>query len=104
MTGTIKIRIKQQDDFTLIRTLISHPMETGLRKDKETGKFIPAHFIRELLISLNDKTVASGMLGSAISKDPYFSIRIKKAKPGDTVTIHWVDNRGESDTASVLIK
>lgn len=79
-------------------------METGLRKDKETGKIIPAHFIQELLISLNDKTVAGGMLGSAISKDPYFSIRFKKANPGDTVTIRWIDNRGQSDTASVLIK
>ncbi len=96
MTGTIKIRVKQPDEFTLIRTLISHPMETGFRKDKETGNLIPAHFIQELLISLNDKTVASGMLGSAISKDPYFSVRIKKAKQGDTVTIQWVDNRGES--------
>jgi len=28
-----------------IKALITHPIETGLRKDKETGEVIPAHFI-----------------------------------------------------------
>ena len=40
MANAIKVRSKIEGDVALIRLLISHPMETGLRKDAE-GQLVP---------------------------------------------------------------
>ncbi|MFP4077304.1 MAG: thiosulfate oxidation carrier complex protein SoxZ, partial [Halochromatium sp.] len=37
MAGNIKIRAKHSDGVTTVKSLMSHEMETGLRKDKKTG-------------------------------------------------------------------
>ena len=47
--ASIKMRAKNTDGVTTIKALISHPMDTGLMKDKKTGKTIPAHFIQEVV-------------------------------------------------------
>ena len=45
---TIKLRAKLKNGVTTVRSLMLHPMETGLRKDKKTGKAMPAHYIQEV--------------------------------------------------------
>ena len=47
--ASIKMRAKAASGVTTIKALISHSMETGTRKDKKTGKKIPAHFIQEVV-------------------------------------------------------
>lgn len=79
-----------------VKAIIFHPMETGMRKDKATGKLIPAHFITEVKADLNGKTVLTCLWGSRISKNPFISFRLKNAKKGDTIKISWVDNEGMS--------
>jgi sulfur-oxidizing protein SoxZ len=91
-------------ELTLVRVLITHPMETGRRIDIETGKLVPAHFINELTITHDDRIIASCALGTGISKDPYFSFRFKHGKPGDFVTVAWKDNLGHSDELSARIR
>ena len=49
MAKSIKIRAKAKGDEVTVKALMSHVMETGLRKDKKTGKVIPAHFILSLI-------------------------------------------------------
>ena len=49
MAKSIKVRAKAKGDEVTVKALFSHPMETGLRKDKKSGKIIPAHFIQEVL-------------------------------------------------------
>ena len=51
--ASIKARAKLSDGVTTVKALIKHPMETGLRKDKKTGKMIPAHFIQEVVCEHN---------------------------------------------------
>ena len=46
---SIRIRAKMKGAVTEVKALMSHSMETGLRKDKKTGKKIPAHFIKEVV-------------------------------------------------------
>ena len=48
MANSIKVRAKAKDDTVTVKALIKHPMETGLRKDKKTGKVIPAQLIQEV--------------------------------------------------------
>lgn len=103
MSG-IKARAQVQGDVTTVKALISHPMETGLRKDKKTGKPIPAHFIQELTIEHSGKNVLEALWGPAVSKNPYLFFKFKGAKAGDKVTISWVDNKGEKESESFEIK
>lgn len=104
MAKGIKIRAKLKNGVTTVKTLMSHPMETGLRKDKKTGKLIPAHFIQEVTCKHNGATALTANWGGAISKNPYLSFKMNGGASGDTVSVSWVDNKGGSDSAETKIK
>jgi sulfur-oxidizing protein SoxZ len=95
--SSIKIRAKAKGDVITVKALMSHPMETGLRKDKKTGETIPANFIQEVTAELNGKTVMTASWGGAVSKNPYLSFKVKGAK-GDELVLSWKDNQGKSDS------
>ena len=97
--ASIKIRAKASDGVTTVKTLMSHPMETGLRKDSKTGEKIPAHHITEVTAEHNGKTVMTANWGGAISKNPYLSFKFSGASAGDMIKISWVDNMGKGDSA-----
>lgn len=95
--STIKLRTKEKGDKVEVKALIKHPMETGLRKDKKTGKAIPAHYITSVIVEANGKTVLSADWSGSISKNPFLSFKFAGAK-GDTVKLTWKDNTGKSDS------
>ena len=101
--ASIKIRAKVSDGVTTVKALVKHPMETGLRKDKKTGKLIPAHFIQEVTCEHNGNAVMTAMWGPAVSKNPYLSFKFKGASKGDTLKLGWVDNKGEKDSAETQV-
>jgi sulfur-oxidizing protein SoxZ len=101
--ASIKIRAKLSGDVTTVKALIKHPMNTGLVKDKKTGKVIPAHFIQEVTCEHGGNKVMTAMWGAAVSKNPYLSFKFAGAKAGDTVKLSWVDNKGESDSAEAKV-
>lgn len=100
----IKIRAKAKGDITTVKSLMSHPMETGLRKDSKTGKKIPAHHITEVTAEHNGNLVMTANWGGAISKNPYLSFKFKGGASGDKIRISWVDNMGKGDSAEAAIK
>jgi len=102
--ASIKIRAKVKNGVTTVKTLMSHPMETGLRKDKKTGKKIPAHHITEVNAEHNGTTVLSANWGTAISKNPYLSFKFKGGTSGDKIKISWLDNLGKSASKEAAIK
>jgi sulfur-oxidizing protein SoxZ len=102
--ASIKIRAKAQDGVTTVKTLISHKMESGQRKDSKTGEKIPAHHITEVVAEHNGKQVMNANWGPAISQNPYLSFKFKGAAAGDTIKISWVDNMGKGDSAEAQIK
>ena len=104
MANSIKVRAKAKGDTVTVKALIKHPMETGLRKDKKTGKVIPAHFIQEVNCQHNGKDVLVAEWGPAVSKNPYLAFSFKGGKAGDSVKISWVDNAGGKDAAEATIK
>jgi sulfur-oxidizing protein SoxZ len=103
MAGNIKIRAKSSDGVTTVKSLMSHEMETGLRKDKKTGEPIPAHFIQEVTAKWNDQVVMTSLWSGGVSKNPYLSFKFNGGEKGDTVEITWVDNQGESETGTAEI-
>jgi sulfur-oxidizing protein SoxZ len=103
MAKSIKVRAKEQKGVVTVKALMNHPMETGLRKDKKTGKLIPAHHIQEVMAKSGDKTVLEAVWGGAISQNPYLSFKYSGAK-GDPLTLSWVDNKGNSDSVTAKVK
>ena len=103
MANAVKARTKLDGDVALIRLLISHPMETGLRKDPE-GNLVPAHFIELLTITYKDRTVLSAQWGPAVSRNPYLAFRFKGAQKGEKIKISWVDSAGDSRTDEAVIE
>ena len=85
-----------------MRVLMSHEMETGLRKDA-SGKTVPAWHIQEVLASLNGKVVFSAEWGTAVSKNPYLQFIIKGGKAGDKVSVTWKDTKGETRTDETTV-
>ena len=85
-----------------IKTLISHVMETGQRKDAQ-GKIVPAWFIQNVTATHNGKTVLNAQWGPAVAKNPFLSFKFKGAAKGDKVQITWVDNKGDKRTDEATI-
>ncbi|RDH87787.1 MAG: thiosulfate oxidation carrier complex protein SoxZ [endosymbiont of Escarpia spicata] len=102
--SSIKIRAKTKKDVTTVKALMTHPMETGGRKDKKTGKLIPAHYIQEVVCKHNGATVLTANWSGGVSKNPYVSFKFAGGAKGDSVEITWHDNKGGSGTQTAKIK
>ena len=75
-----------------IKSLISHEMESGQRKDKE-GKPIPRQIINKFTCEFNGQPVFSCDLDPAVSANPYFEFNAKVNESG-TFKFTWVDDDG----------
>lgn len=98
----MRMRATLKGDITEVKMVINHPMETGRKKD-DFGQLIPAHFIQQLVVTLNAKTVFEAQCGTGIAKNPYLTFRLKGAKLGDKLETTWVDNLGETGAGEVLV-
>ncbi len=103
MAAKIKARAKAKDGVVTVKALMSHPMETGRRKDKKTKEVIPAHYIKTVTVTSGDKTLLTADWTGSISKNPYLAFKYNGAA-GDTLTIKWVDNKDESASIDVTVK
>lgn len=102
MTDNMKIRAQLKGNITEVKLLMSHPMETGRRKN-DAGDVVPAHFVQQVTAMLNNKIVLESQWGTGVSKNPYLTFRLKTAQLGDKVTVTWLDNLGETVTQSVMV-
>ena len=84
-----------------IKTLISHKMDTGLRKDK-AGKIIPLNIIESFTAVFNGKTVFEAKPRAAISANPYIAFHMKVPASGDLV-MTWKDTTGKTWSAKKTI-
>ncbi len=95
--STIKLRTKEKGGKIQVKALITHPMETGLRKNKKTGGKIPAHYITDLEVTANGKPVITAKWTGSISKNPFISFSYAGSKD-DKIKLTWKDNTGKSDS------
>ncbi len=103
MADPMRIRANvDASGVTEVKVLMNHEMETGQRKDA-SGTLIPAWYISEVTATLNGKPVFKAHWGPAISKNPYLQFKVKDAKPGDKITVSWVDNRGDKRTDEATV-
>lgn len=75
-----------------IKTLISHTMESGQRKDAD-GNVIPRQIINSFTCEFNGQTVFACDIQPAISANPYMEFTAKVNESG-TFKFTWVDDDG----------
>ncbi|MBB6178195.1 thiosulfate oxidation carrier complex protein SoxZ [Pseudorhizobium flavum] len=97
MAATPKPRIKvpkeaKAGEVISLKTLISHEMESGQRKDKD-GNVIPRKIINKFACEFNGAPVFSCDIDPAISANPYFEFTAKVSESG-TFKFTWTDDDG----------
>ncbi len=101
MAKGVKPRVKVPKKATAgevitIKTLISHKMESGQRKDKD-GNIIPRSIINTFTCDFNGQNVISVELHGAVSTNPYFQFEAKVPESGEFV-FTWLDDDGSTYT------
>lgn len=97
MASDVKPRVKVPASATagetiVIKTLISHPMESGQRKGSD-GNPIPRSIINRFTCDFNGQSVVDVTLEPAISTNPYIQFEAKVPEAGDFV-FKWYDDDG----------
>ena len=103
--GQPRVRLPAQakaGEIIEIRTLISHVMETGQRRDQE-GKTIPRDIINRFVAKFDGQEVFAMDLATAISANPYITFPFKAEKPG-TFEFTWTNDAGEERKATAELK
>lgn len=80
-----------------IKTLISHEMESGQRKDA-SGKPVPRKIINKFTAAFDGKVFFEADWHPAISVNPYQSFFFKAQKSG-VLAFKWKDDDGSESTA-----
>jgi sulfur-oxidizing protein SoxZ len=92
-----KPRVKVPDriaagDVIEVKTLISHEMETGIRKDND-GKTVPRNIIHTFTATFDDQLVFKCELQPGLSANPYLAFHLRVAQSGELV-MTWLDDKG----------
>jgi sulfur-oxidizing protein SoxZ len=103
MATGIKVRVKLKGDVAEVKSLMKHPMETGARKDADTGDIVPRHHITQITFANNGAPVMLVNCSTAVARDPYFRFSFGNASAGDRFTVSWVDTRGEADSSETIL-
>ena len=90
-----KPRIKLPDiirigDVIGIKALITHPMETGQRRDA-TGQLVARNIIKTFAATFNGQAVFSADLQAGISANPFLAFSMKVVGPGE-LELTWTDD------------
>jgi sulfur-oxidizing protein SoxZ len=84
-----------------VRTLISHPMETGLRHD-DSMHVIPRHLINKFTCRYNDAVVFSVDMHESVAANPYLSFYLRATESGRLQFI-WEEDGGAVYSLASLI-
>ena len=98
MATDVKPRVKvpktaAAGDSVTIKTLISHKMESGNRKDKE-GNVIPRSIINRFTCDFNGTSVIDMAMEPSISTNPYIQFQAKVDESGE-FKFTWYDDDGD---------
>jgi len=98
MASGVKPRVKvpktaSAGDTIVIKTLISHKMESGQRKDKE-GNPIPRSIINRFTCDFNGQNVLDVTMEPAISTNPFLEFEAKVPETGE-FKFTWYDDDGD---------
>jgi len=91
----------RKGEIVEIKTLVSHPMENGLRRD-QNGTPIPRKIINRFVCEFNNQPVFSCDLETAAAANPYLQFSAMVEENG-TFRFSWTDDDGNTVTAEEKI-
>ena len=96
-------QVKRGEPFD-VKLLISHPMESGQRRDA-MGQAIPRDIINRFVCSFNGEEVLRAELFPAIAANPFLSFTVAAQESG-TLTTTFTDDHGvvQTETANVTVE
>ncbi|MCR9088757.1 MAG: thiosulfate oxidation carrier complex protein SoxZ [Rhodobacteraceae bacterium] len=97
MAKGVKPRVKvpksaAAGETVTIKTLISHKMESGQRKDSD-GNLIPRSIINRFHVTFNGQEVIDVTIEPAVSTNPYFEFEAVVPEAGE-FAFTWYDDDG----------
>jgi sulfur-oxidizing protein SoxZ len=106
MADDIKPRLRvpataRKGEVVEIKTLITHPMESGQRKDA-AGNLVPRMIVNSLKVTYNDKPVLNVRLEPAVAANPYMAFFLRVEESG-TLKFTWTDDLKNSWSAESRI-
>ena len=84
-----------------IKTLISHPMEPGQRRDS-MGQLIPRHILNRFVCTYNGEQVFRADFFPAIAANPFLSFFTVATDSGE-LAFQWTDDDGSTQTQTAQI-
>jgi sulfur-oxidizing protein SoxZ len=99
--GQPRVRLPAQvraGEVIEIRTLITHPMETGQRRDA-SGAVVPRDIIRRFEARFEGELVFAAELAPAVAANPYIAFPFRAERAG-RFTFTWTNDAGESRSAT----
>ncbi len=84
-----------------IKTLISHPMETGFRYTT-TGQRIPRNVITTFIATYNGDEIYRATFHPAVAANPFLTFFTRATESG-TIAFQWSGDNGFSATAEAKI-
>ncbi len=89
-------------DVITIKTLISHKMESGQRKDKKTGELIPRDIINSFKATFNGKPVFETEILPAVSSNPYIQFTSRVPESGEFKFVWTADDGSVYETTKKI--
>ncbi|RMA96136.1 thiosulfate oxidation carrier complex protein SoxZ [Hydrogenothermus marinus] len=93
----------KKGDIVKVKSIIMHPMHTGLTKDKKTGKIIPADYINKVEVYYGDEKITTFDLKGSVSANPFLEFYIKADKKAPLKMV-WKDITGDVTEKTIQIK
>lgn len=98
MTNQVSTRVRVPKTATAgeiiqIKTLITHPMESGWRRDAD-GNVVPRSIIASFTCDFNGEQVVHVTMDSPIATNPYMQFEAKVQESG-TFTFTWIEEDGD---------
>ncbi|MBB5690851.1 thiosulfate oxidation carrier complex protein SoxZ [Roseomonas alkaliterrae] len=83
-----------------IRTLIEHPMETGLRQDG--SRAVPRDMLTRMVVRMNGEVLLAADLRNGTAANPFhvFFVRMERSSAFEFT---WTDERGRSARAEARV-
>jgi sulfur-oxidizing protein SoxZ len=96
----VPAEVKKGEVFE-VKTLISHPMEPGVRRDN-MGRLLPRDIINRFVCTYNGEEVFRADLFPAIAANPFIAFFTVATESGEMV-FQWTDDHGVTQTETARI-
>ena len=93
-----KLKYKEtvtKGELVKVKTLAEHTMESGVRRDENTGVIYPRLIIYKVTARYNGKIIFKANWFSGVSANPYLAFFLKREKSG-LIEVEWEDDYSKS--------